>query len=109
MSLDFDPYSILGISHNANADDIKRAHRRLAQRLHPDVNPNNVGGSEQFQDITIARDALIDPDMRKRVDARLDLVRATLDFGDQHAALGVVLNFRERSRRRPLRLWLCGP
>jgi Ca-activated chloride channel homolog len=71
MSLDFDPYSILGISHNANVDDIKRAHRRLAQRLHPDVNPNNLGASEQFQDITIARDALIDPDMRKQVDQRL--------------------------------------
>ncbi len=71
MSVEFDPYSILGISHNASADDIKRAHRRLAQRLHPDVNPSNVGAAEQFQDITLARDALLDPDMHKRVDARL--------------------------------------
>lgn len=71
MSIEFDPYSILGISHNASADDIKRAHRRLAQRLHPDVNRNNVGAAEQFQDITIARDLLLDPDTRKQVDARL--------------------------------------
>jgi Ca-activated chloride channel homolog len=71
MSNDFDPYSILGISHNANTDDIKRAHRRLAQRLHPDVNQNNPGAAEQFQYVTLARDALLDPDTRKQVDARL--------------------------------------
>ncbi|MCU0513687.1 MAG: VWA domain-containing protein [Anaerolineae bacterium] len=68
MNIHFDPYSILGISRNANADDIKRAHRRLAQRLHPDTNPHHPGAGEQFQDITLARDLLLDPDMRRQYD-----------------------------------------
>lgn len=68
MNINFDPYSILGISRNANAEDIKRAHRRLAQRLHPDSNPNNPGATEQFQDITLARDLLLDPNMRRQYD-----------------------------------------
>jgi Ca-activated chloride channel family protein len=95
MSVEFDPYSILGISHNATADDIKRAHRRLAQRLHPDVNRNNLGASEQFQDITIARDALLDPDMRKKVDARLVEQRGN---GDLYFTLRVTPSKRALTR-----------
>lgn len=65
---DFDPYSLLGVSRNATAEDIKRAHRRLAQRLHPDANPNNPGAAEQFQDISNARDLLLDDKFRRQYD-----------------------------------------
>lgn len=65
VQFDFDPYILLGISKDSSADEIKSAYRRIARRLHPDVNHDNPGASAQFQDITVAHDLLIDPDRRR--------------------------------------------
>lgn len=64
----FDPYSILGVSRSATEDDIKKAHRKLAQRLHPDKNRDNMGAALQFQDVSLAYDTLSDPNKRKQYD-----------------------------------------
>jgi Ca-activated chloride channel family protein len=63
-----DPYTTLGISKEASQDDIKAAYRRVARRLHPDVNQNNPGAAEQFQDITAAYELLTDADRKKSYD-----------------------------------------
>lgn len=71
MSVDFDPYNILGVSLTASPEEVKAAYRRAARRLHPDVNQNNPGANAQFQDISAANDILSDPDRRRDLDRQL--------------------------------------
>lgn len=64
-----DYYSILGLSKNASADDIKKAYRKLARKYHPDVNPNNEEAHAKFQQVNEANEVLSDPEKRKKYDA----------------------------------------
>ena len=66
-----DPYTTLGIAKDASQEDIKAAYRRVARRLHPDVNQNNPGAAEQFQDITAAYELLMDADRKKSFDNQI--------------------------------------
>ncbi|MBI1276987.1 MAG: VWA domain-containing protein [Anaerolineaceae bacterium] len=70
MSLNIDPYITLGIGRDASADDIKTAYRRIARRLHPDVNPDSLGATTQFQDVTLAYELLLDPVRRRDYDSQ---------------------------------------
>ena len=63
-----DPYQILGVSRAANADDIKRAFRRLAKELHPDLNPNHTSLDLSFKEVSSAYEILSDPGRRARYD-----------------------------------------
>ena len=63
-----DYYEVLGISKNATEDDIKKAYRKLARKLHPDVNPNDKSAHEKFQKINEANEVLSDPEKRKKYD-----------------------------------------
>jgi molecular chaperone DnaJ len=62
-----DYFGVLGVSRDASDSDLKRAYRRLARDLHPDVNPE-PGAKERFQEVTRAYEALTDPDKRRIVD-----------------------------------------
>ncbi|WJL95673.1 molecular chaperone DnaJ [Microbacterium sp. ET2] len=62
-----DHYEVLGVARDASPDDIKRAYRRLARELHPDVNPGE-DAAERFKLVTHAYDVLSDPDQRARYD-----------------------------------------
>ncbi|WP_322409001.1 molecular chaperone DnaJ [Microbacterium invictum] len=62
-----DHYEVLGVARDASSDDIKRAYRRLARELHPDVNPGE-DAAERFKLVTHAYDVLSDPDQRARYD-----------------------------------------
>jgi molecular chaperone DnaJ len=62
-----DHYDVLGVSRDASADEIKKAYRRLARELHPDVNPG-ADASEKFKAVTHAYDVLSDPEQRQRYD-----------------------------------------
>ncbi len=62
-----DYYGLLGVSKNAGADEIKRAYRKLARELHPDVNPD-AAAQQKFKEVTAAYEVLSDPAKRQIVD-----------------------------------------
>jgi DnaJ-class molecular chaperone len=63
-----DPYTVLGVKRDAPQEDIQKAYRLLAKKLHPDLNPGNKKAEEQFKDITAAYDLLGDAGKRARFD-----------------------------------------
>lgn len=63
-----DPYEILGVARTAAPDDIRQAYRRLAKKLHPDLNPGNKESEERFKEVSGAHELLSDPDKRRRFD-----------------------------------------
>jgi molecular chaperone DnaJ len=64
-----DFYIVLGVEREATTSDIKRAYRRLARRLHPDINPGDREAAARFRQILDAYETLIDPDRRRRYDS----------------------------------------
>lgn len=63
-----DHYETLGVARDAAPEEIKKAYRRLARELHPDVNPSPEA-AERFKDVTHAYDTLSDPQRRRQYDA----------------------------------------
>jgi molecular chaperone DnaJ len=63
-----DFYAILGIPRDATFVEVKRAYRRLARRLHPDINPGDRVAAMRFRDVTQAYETLSDPEERRRYD-----------------------------------------
>jgi len=66
--LSADPYKVLGLAKDASPEDIQKAYRRLAKKLHPDLNPGNKRAEEQFKELSAAYDLLGDADKRARFD-----------------------------------------
>jgi len=62
-----DPYEVLGVARDADDDTIKKAYRRLARQLHPDVNPDPAA-QERFKEIGKAYEVLSDPEKRHMYD-----------------------------------------
>jgi len=63
-----DYYKILGVDKNASQDDIKKAYRKLARKLHPDLNPDDKEAHRKFQELNEANEVLGDPEKRKKYD-----------------------------------------
>src|SRR3954463_1048377 len=63
-----DPYSVLGVSKTASAEEIKKAYRKLAKKLHPDVNPGDKRAEERFKEVSGAFEILGDPNKRALFD-----------------------------------------
>jgi DnaJ-class molecular chaperone len=63
-----DPYVTLGVKRDASQADIQKAYRRLAKKLHPDLNPGNKKAEEEFKNVSAAYDLLADAGKRARFD-----------------------------------------
>ncbi len=62
-----DYYATLGVGRDAEADEIKKAYRKLARQLHPDVN-SEPDASDRFKEVTVAYEVLSDPQKRSTYD-----------------------------------------
>jgi curved DNA-binding protein len=93
-----DYYATLGIERTADAATIKKAYRKLAQKYHPDRNPDDKKAEERFKQITEAYAVLSDPDKRRQYDqfgangfhqrySQEDIFR-NMDFGDIFGNIG---------------------
>lgn len=77
-----DYYAVLGIRRDAGPDEIKRAYRRLARELHPDVNPDPET-QDRFKEVSQAYEVLSDPEKRQLFDSGIDpFARAGTGAGD---------------------------
>ena len=63
-----DYYDILGVPKKATAEEIKNTYRKLARKLHPDLNPNDREANKKFQQLNEANEVLSDPEKRKKYD-----------------------------------------
>jgi molecular chaperone DnaJ len=85
-----DYYKILGVDRRASHEDIRKAYRKLARKYHPDINPGNKEAENTFKDLSVAYDALGDPDKRKLYD----------EFGEAGLAAGF-----DAEKARTYRQW----
>jgi DnaJ-class molecular chaperone len=63
------PYTVLGVTKNAEADEIKSAYRKLAKKFHPDQNPDDPKAKEHFSEANQAYEILGDKDKRRQFDS----------------------------------------
>lgn len=66
--MSWDPYAALGVPKSATPDEIRKAYRKLAKELHPDVRPNDKVSEERFKRVTAAFNLLSDEGQRARYD-----------------------------------------
>src|SRR5512132_3490532 len=64
-----DPYEVLGVARDADETTIKKAFRKLARELHPDVNAHDPDAEEKFKEAAGAYEVLSDPERRRLYDA----------------------------------------
>lgn len=63
-----DYYEVLGVAKGASDDEIKKAHRKLAKKYHPDLNRDNPEAAEKFKELNEAYEVLSDKDKRAKYD-----------------------------------------
>ena len=116
-----DPYKILGVSHDASDDEIKRAYRALAKKYHPDRNPGDQEAARKMQEVNAAYEQIKNPQKQQtnyggysyggydpfggqyqqpnQEDQYFQGVRQYIRFGKFQEALNMLNNMTDRSAR----------
>ncbi|HEV8572739.1 MAG TPA: molecular chaperone DnaJ [Actinomycetota bacterium] len=79
--LEKDYYAVLGVAKNASHQEIRKAYRGLAQKLHPDANPGDRAAEERFKELSAAYDVLGDVKKRKEYDRVREMAGSGFGFG----------------------------
>jgi molecular chaperone DnaJ len=107
--IEHDYYAELGVDRSASQSDVKKAYRKLAQKHHPDANPDDAGAEERFKRISQAYDVLSDPKKKEEYDRIRQMVgagafragpqgfggsgqRVRVDFGDMFSGGGSIFD-----------------
>src|SRR2546423_5191404 len=88
MTSNNDLYFVLEVDRRASVGDIKRAFRKLARRLHPDINPGDRTAEERFKRITEAYEILSDPMKREFYDINGFYTEGVLETGGTQTSWG---------------------
>jgi DnaJ-class molecular chaperone len=83
-----DLYKLLGLSKEATQDDIRKAHRRLVRRYHPDANPEDPRAEERFKEVQQAYEVLSNPKKRQEYDRKPHTSSKKSNSGNQRAGAG---------------------
>lgn len=101
-----DPYSVLGLGHEASAAEISRAYRRAARETHPDRHPGDPTAAERFNAVSDAYETLRDPNRRAAYDRKNAVARGVRSAERRGAvvwagSIDVVVGGRRVTASRP--------
>ena len=86
-----DYYEVLGVSRDADQKQVRQAYRKLARKLHPDVNPGDKNAEARFKEVNAAYEVLSDADKRKKYDR----------YGDRWEYADQIEEAERQARSRP--------